>query len=913
MIVGERTLFGPWVWTMLQELRADQQQRWRQGDKVSVDAYVRRHPELIEDAETLCDLILGEISLREGSGEAPQLEEYTRRFPRCANRLTERYRHQMVTALPAAPTLDLPGGIGATLNMSPSHSAQTIQLDEAGQIAAQEEAFQRGVPRIPGYSIVCELGRGGMGVVYRAKQLSANRDVALKVVRNDVLDTLPMETRNSTLARFRHEAHAAARLEHDNLVPVYDVGEAGGLRYYAMRFVDGTSLYDMLRNKPLTNQDAARYIEQVARGLHFAHEQGVLHRDLKPHNIIVEAKSGRPMLTDFGLAKFLEDRNELTLAGDVMGTPSYMSPEQARDSSKVTASADVYSLGATLYHVLTSRPPFQAANVAETIRQVLDAEPVAPRRLNPAIDRDLETICLKCLQKEPARRYDSALALADDLKRYLHHEPILARPAGMLERTWRWCRRNPRLAGTAALASMLLVFWIGSMVSSYYKQIAARQKDHFLINDMFTQISEDELLNQPGMQGLRQKLLGKALQHYQELLKESGGSQSLQDEVAAAHYRVGVIRQEIGQSEEAEAEFTAAIEQQRRLLAGQPKNAKRLEALSDTLNARGRLLVLTVRFEDAIAAYSEGEKLRADLAALDPENLAWQRKLASIRGNLGMAELNQGLEQEGRAHIGQAQEQRKEMLRKDPKFAAARRDLAMGYFNLGRFESLAFYNLERPRPPEKASPAIENLREAVKQFGLLDVDEDANFTNRYNVSAANRVLGGTLAEAGQTDAALRAYAAAKQPMLSLAIGNPKVDLYQAELAALDMNEGELLKYQNELAAASEAWQSAQTILTRLCRRNPSDFDFRRDLASTNLALGQIELRGENPAKAVPWLTKAISQLEALAAESPDDTSVTRLLDDAKADLDVAQHSEVDSGASKQDESRVPIEPAEKNQ
>lgn len=913
MIVGERTLWGPWVWNMLQQLRAEQQQRWQHGDKVSVDAYVRQHPELVENTEALCDLILGEMVLREGLGERPRLEEYVRHFPKCADLLTERYRHELATALPAAATLDMPGGIGATLNLSPSHSAETIQLDEAGQLAAQQEAFVQGAPQIPGYLILSELGRGGMGVVYRAKQLAANRDVALKVVRNDVLDTLPLPSRNSTLARFLHEAHAAARLEHDNLVPVYDVGESGGLRYYAMRFVEGTSLYDMLRNKALSNQDAARYIEPVARGLHYAHEKGVLHRDLKPHNIIVEAKSGRPMLTDFGLAKFIEERNELTHAGDVMGTPSYMSPEQARDSGKVTPLADVYSLGATLYHVLTSRPPFQAANIAETIRQVLDAEPVAPRRLNPAIDRDLETICLKCLQKEPARRYASALALADDLQRYLEHKPILARPAGMVERTWRWCRRNPRLAGTAALASLLLVFWVGSMVSGYYKQLAARQNDHLLINDMFTEASEDELLNQPGMQDLRNRLLGKALQHYEELLKESGGSRWLQDEVAGAHYRVGVIRQEIGQYEEADAEFRAAINQQTDLLKSRPSDVKRLEALSDTLNARGKLLTLTGRFDDAISMYSQGEKVRAELAALDPENSTWERKLASIRGNLGMAELNQGSEDAGRTHIEQAQQQRLAMLENDSKFAAARRDLAMGYFVLGKFESLAFYNLEQPRAPEKASRAIENLREAVKQFDLLDIDEDASFTNRYYLSAANRMLGGTLAEAGKMDDALKAYAAAKQPMLSLAIGNPKVDLYQAELAALAMNEGALLKDQNKPAAASEAWLNAQTILKRLCERNPHDFDYRRDLASTDLALGQIELRAANPAKAVAHLTKAISQFEILAAQSPEDTSVGRLLVESRASLEAVRASEVDSRTNARDQSSVSVEPAEKKQ
>jgi predicted Ser/Thr protein kinase/tetratricopeptide (TPR) repeat protein len=855
---------------MLQQLRAEQQQRWQQGDKVSVDAYVRQHPELVENTEALCELILGEMVLREGLGERPRLEEYVRHFPKCADRLTERYWHEMATALPAAATLDMPGGIGPTLNISPSHSAETIQLDEAGQLAAQQEAFVQGAPQIPGYLILAELGRGGMGVVYRAKQLAANRDVALKVVRNDVLDTLPLPSRNSTLARFRHEAHAAARLEHDNLVPVYDVGEAGGLRYYAMRFVEGTSLYDMLRNKALSNQDAARYIEPVARGLHYAHEKGVLHRDLKPHNIIVEAKSGRPMLTDFGLAKFLEERNELTHAGDVMGTPSYMSPEQARDSGKVTPLADVYSLGATLYHVLTARPPFQAANIAETIRQVLDAEPVAPRRLNPAIDSDLETICLKCLQKEPARRYASALALADDLQRYLEHKPILARPAGMVERTWRWCRRNPRLAGTAALASLLLVFWVASMVSGYYKAVLATQRAHGLIDDLFTEISEEELLNEPGKQKLRDKLLSKALVHYQELLGQSGGARWIQDEVAGAHYRIGFIRGEMGQFEDAQAELNQAIAAQQALLQATPQNGQRLLALADSLSALGRLLAQQEQFTGAAAQYARANELRIQAAVMQPNDLEIQRKLASVEANLGTVELNQGeelrdqgdeqqgheLQTRGRSHIADAQKRRLEILQKDRGLSAARRELAMGYFMLARFDSRDYFKLPEPRSLEAATPAIENLRQAVGQFELLDSKELAN---RYIQAVAYRQLGGLLTNVGKLDEAADAFAKAQPLCTVLAFGNPDVGKYQSEYVGLAMNQAELFQRQNDLPAAQEAWLRATNGCRELLKQDGSSFQSRYDLATSLDALAEnYRIMGDIPAQ--------IAQLESAQME-----------------------------------------------
>lgn len=897
MIVGERTVFLPWWRAMLKELQAEQQRRWKAGDRVFVDAYLLRYPELATNPEVLCDLILGELLLRENGGEAASLDDYLRRYPQCASQLKQRYHASLATALPTppAPTIDMPQGVAATLNMSPSPNMETIQLDEAGQLAAQQQ-YEQSVPKIPGYTILSELGRGGMGVVYRAKQLSANRDVALKVVRNDVLDTLPLETRQSTLARFRHEAHAAARLDHDNLVPVYDVGEAGSLRYYAMRFVDGVSLYDMLRNKALSNQDAARYIEPVARGLQSAHEQGVLHRDLKPHNIIVEGKTDRPMLTDFGLAKFLEQRDELTHAGDVMGTPSYMSPEQARDSGKVTALADVYSLGATLYHVLTSRPPFQAANVAETIRQVLDEEPVPPRRLNPAIDRDLETICLKCLQKEPARRYESALALADDLKRYLEHKPILARPAGMVERTWRWCRRNPRLAGTGAVASLLLVFWIASIVIGYASTVAALaesesrlERAQSIVDELFTEVSDNDLLNEPGMQELRKDLLAKALKHYQYFLKESANNPAVRDKVAAAHYRVGLIAQLTGDRDTALRELSEARDIQEELLHETSSDAMHLKGLGDTLNALGGLYKAMGSLDKALSVFGESESIRSNLANIDPENHEWQRLLANAHMNLGIVEMERAQYKLARDHMQRAQQSRLKILKTQPKFDKARRDLAMGYFSLGDSHLSEYYGTDE-QPREHADAAIAYLKDSVKQFELLDAKEGESLSNRYYLSTANRMLSGMLAETGDIDGALAACNAAKESMNSLAIGNPKVDLYQTELAMLAMNQGDFYREQKNYPAARTALSQTKEILERLLRRDPGNQAYSMDLAGTLGALGRVEMLEGNATAAKATLEVAITQMEELLKQKPGDIDVTKWLSDARQDLVLAGQS-----------------------
>jgi serine/threonine protein kinase/Tfp pilus assembly protein PilF len=290
------------------------------------------------------------------------------------------------------------------------------------------------------YELLEEIGRGGQGVVYRARHKSLNRTVALKVIG------LGQWATKAHLKRFRREAEAAANLDHPCIVPIYEVGEREGSCYFSMKFIDGGQLDEVVKRQPISLRNVAELIAKLARTIHYAHEHGILHRDIKPGNILLDAK-GEPHLTDFGLARLLETKSTVTHTMDVLGTPSYMAPEQASGlNEQLTSATDVYGLGAVFYQLLTGHPPFAGGTTYETIRLLLDTEPRQPRLWNPKIDRELSTICLKCLEKDPKRRYSSALALAEDLEHWLKHEPIRAKRSGFSTRAWKLVRRNPSTA-----------------------------------------------------------------------------------------------------------------------------------------------------------------------------------------------------------------------------------------------------------------------------------------------------------------------------------------------------------------------------------------------------------------------------------------------------------------------------------
>jgi WD40 repeat protein/predicted Ser/Thr protein kinase len=410
---------------------------WKAGQRPQLEHYLDQTPPA-ERFEVLRELLALELSYRGQNGEHPQLDEYLQRFP---------------------PHADLIDTVFTEVGQATPRESKAAPWPSQPEIADTAVGTQlrnrngaKAAKVLGDYELLDQLGKGGMGVVYRAHQRSANRIVALKVIRPDLLEQFSASERRDWLERFRREAQIAAALEHDCVVTVYEIGQADGQHFYSMRFVEGQSLAEILRKGPAPAQLAAKYLEQVARAVHALHLRGIVHRDLKPRNILVDAND-RPFVTDFGLAKWSQYTQELTHLGACVGTPEYMAPEQYRNPTGVRAAADIYSLGATLYALLTGRPPFQSADEAETVRQVREDEPLSPRRLNLAVHRDLALICLKCLEKEPRKRYASAEQMAEELWRYRHGEPLRhTRAVSMPERVWRWCRRKPAMAAVSGVA-----------------------------------------------------------------------------------------------------------------------------------------------------------------------------------------------------------------------------------------------------------------------------------------------------------------------------------------------------------------------------------------------------------------------------------------------------------------------------
>jgi tetratricopeptide (TPR) repeat protein len=761
----------------------------------------------------------------------------------------------------------------------PPGQVPSLDLRDKGQ----HRAMATPLPTVPGYEILRELGRGGMGVVYQARQTKLDRLVALKMI-------LAGEYAGSEqVSRFRSEAEAVARLQHPNIVQIHEVGEHEGQPYFALEYVEGGSLAQRLAGMLPPAREAAQLVETVARAVDYAHQRGIIHRDLKPANVLL-TPDGLPKITDFGLAKRLDISPGQTQSGEILGTPSYMAPEQTLGQSQVVGpAADTYALGAILYEAMTGRPPFKGETALETLEQVRSLEPVPPRRLQPKLPPDLETICLKALAKAPGQRYASARDLADDLRRFLNGEPIRARPVGLAERLWRRCRRNPVVAGLLAASLMLLIGGFAGVTWQWRQArehliLANQQRDraeaNFLlardaVDQMLTEVGQEHLKDIPEMDPVRKVLLEKALVFYRKFLHDQGDSAPVRHEVGQAYRRVGEINQMLGYHAEAEAAYRRALEVQSQLVeesSGDPEHRRQLAKSHFHL---GNLYQTTDRVAEAEAAHKEAWNLVKQLAQEYPDTPDYQQDLAASYNALGSLYGKTGRQIERRTAYSQALNLLDQLVRAYPLVRGYQEDLATSYNRLGG----VWINEHRPNEAKSA------ILQALDIWEKLTHAHPANTDYQDKLASSHYQLGmlystsqpGILFPISQREEAVAAFKEAIAIREKLAREHPAVPRYREYLASNDDLLGHLYITLNQTDQAEAAYNQARENREKLVHDYPSIPRYQSDLAASLLQLANVYREMKRPDQAEANYLKALDLQEKLVRAHPSVTEYPEAL------------------------------------
>jgi serine/threonine protein kinase len=742
------------------------------------------------------------------------------------------------------------------------------------------------MPKVEGYDVLSELGRGGMGVVYKARQEGLNRIVALKMVLSAGRASV------EELARFTAEAKAVAELHHPNIVQVYDIGTYSGLPYFSLEFCPGGTLGERTANKPQPPRLAARIVRDLAGAVHHAHQRLILHRDLKPANVLLapadspgtgatvifrkakpderttpmakgsrpavpavpRSSSGRaeidlehctPKITDFGLAKRLEGDAGQTRDGSVMGTPSYMAPEQAQGKVReLGPPADVYALGAILYDLLTGNPPFRGETVMDTLHQVIHREPVAPRGLHSKIPPDLDTICLKCLEKDPAKRYASADALAEDLRRFLDGEPILARPTPWWEKTIKWARRRPAAAGLAAVCALAAVALaaggyelarreaataateaalkdtaLGEKEKAETQRQRAEQlkglaEEHFrkacaAVDQLLARVGHERLAHEPRMEQIRQELLQKAAGFYEGFLRERGDDPSVKWQTARTQKNLGDIEEMLGKIDLAEERYRAA-------------------------------LTLLTELHDA-----------------DPENRDFTRDLAAARHNFGLLLAESSRTVEAEKSLRLARDLRLGLVAQSSS-NDDRDDLAASNHALG-------LQLERRGDYADAETAFKAALEEQKKVADDVPSGDRRVKALRELARTENSLGRVAEAANRDKDAEKFYEDARGVLTKLAAEVPKLPEVRQELGQTYNNLGRLHRDTNP-AAAEKNYEEAVRVAEKLADDFPATPAYRQDLAAALNNLGILQLAVNRGTDAENSFSRALQLKERLAAE-----------------------------------------------
>jgi eukaryotic-like serine/threonine-protein kinase len=729
-------------------------------------------------------------------------------------------------------------------NESPSETLPTIHAESTGGPSGAQTGGPGGAPQavpraVAGYEILGVLGRGAMGVVYKARQPGLKRVVALKMI------LAGGHASSRDLARFRAEARAVAQLHHPNIVQLYEVGEDNGLPFFSLELVDGQGLDRKNAGSPMAPADAARLVMALAGAMDYAHRRQIIHRDLKPANVLM-AVDGTPKISDFGLAKTLGDENGQTGTGSVLGTPSYMSPEQADGrNDRVGAVSDVYSLGAILYELLVGRAPFKAASTIDTLRQVRTQEPVAPQLLQPATPVDLETICLKCLQKEPAKRYESAAALGEDLSRFLAGEPIHARAVSRLERGWRWCKRNPVVAALSAAAVALLVLWaLTSSALAWSIAVEQRQTEK-------ARAEADE----------NARLAEKNAQEARDLavIAERNADKANKMATVAAKNELRARNT----AEQAILRHNKAVEHMTNLVQQILARLRRLRTISPSAESAGQLGddVTAMLRKSLVAMASDLEKNNISSFAL----ASTYEKMGNLLRKLGLGE--QALQQ-----YQQGYDVVKQRVDQEPDDDQARANLGVMLNHLGAA------TLELNGDAKAARAYFVKAHDLQRE--IAENPKKGNFTDLKN----KIILGHWTVQLGKATLALGDPPAAKryfEEALALrkfwTAANPKSVEARSYVSEVEMWLGITATHMNDAKAAEKHFGECLAICLGFAKQFPKDTSFQWDLVDAYGAKCDSQLGFGQVAEAQASLDESQRRLDPLIERAIDDVSKVPLL------------------------------------
>jgi tetratricopeptide (TPR) repeat protein len=749
--------------------------------------------------------------------------------------------------------------------------------------------------RIGPYEILGELGRGGMGVVYRARHVELNRVVALKMLlRSPSADPAGQ-------IRFRTEAEAVARMQHPNIVQLFEVGQHEGQPYLTLELVEGGSLADHADGKAQPPAQAARWLELLARAVQYAHERGVLHRDLKPANVLLTAE-GTPKVSDFGLARPVERVTGPTSTGAILGTPAYMAPEQVDASMAVGPRADVWGLGAILYELLTGRPPFVGETPWEVLLRVKVQDPVPPRLLWPGVPRDLETVCLKCLEKQPQGRYGSAGELADEMRRFLDGRPIQARPINAWGRLVRWARRRPVVAALSAGLLAVTLLGIGLVTWQWQEAEAAAQearaargraeatarseanarhaatasetraldfekKARAAVVRWYVYATQDPRMKAIGLEDLRKELLLEARAFLQDFTRGRGDDPGAAGDRALAHFQLASVLVELKEFEPARREFATALALYRKL-AGRRLDLHSVR--SDVANCLHNLAALDVeagRLKEAEATYDECLALRRSLAEAYPAVAGYRADLAGTVAAVGLMHLAAKRHAAAEQCLKKALALRRQLADELPKRSQPRRDVAdslnalAGYYNAqGRFADAEVLF----RQTVKVEQALADAEPHVPQW-------------RFELAVAHLNLGQILLAAGQLAEAKDSLLQSIKLGQQLLDGHPAVPLYRQRLAAAYHYLGRVHAAAGRAREAEQAVLRAAELRQPLLEKRRAEATVRHEQAFSWYQLAVWWLPARRHADAESALLKAISLWKELLREQPGVAERARVL------------------------------------